>query len=725
MLKAGSAEKKALAALAAALLVIQAVLSAGCAKLPPEQVRIGAIYPLTGSLATIGSDIKNGLQLVAEVVNNEYDLDLPLARSRGISSLGGAEIALIFGDSQGSPAAGKAEAERLIVQEKVAALVGCYQSAVTAEASQVAESKGIPFLTAVSTAPGLTQREFKWFFRTTPNDEIFVRNFYEFLQDVEEKKGTRVRRLGVVHENSVWGTEFSKYLEQYAKRYGCEVVANISYSSDTTDVTGEVAKLKAARPDVVFQASYTGDSILFMQAYRKAGFNPQGILSTAGGFLAPEFLRVLGKDANHVLTRGLWSPDLAATRPAADAINKLFRERYGTDMNDTSARAFTGLLVLADAINRAGSTRPEAVHKALLETDMPAGQLIMPWEGVRFDQKTHENTLGKGIMLQVIDGRYRVVWPKGLAAADLVWPMPEMEKQPASIAMVMDTGGPEDDFNKRSLLGGQRAQSELGIKLDYAYARAISEVEGLLRQYAESGKYGLIISIGGTQADAMVKVAADFPQQKFAIVDAAITDPPNIASILFRDSESSFLAGALAAIVSRTGKIGFIGGMDIPVIQAFLRGYQDGAGYANCKSEVLVSFAGSWADPETGKSLALAQYDSGADVIFAAAGFTGSGVIQAARERGLYAIGVDVDQRHLAPDNVLVSAVKMLDMAVFDLIRDTIEGGFNPGVRSLGLKENGVGLSLDNALPVVNIETKETLDRMRDGILSGEIRAGG
>ncbi|MHC1632007.1 MAG: ABC transporter substrate-binding protein [Methanotrichaceae archaeon] len=158
-------------------------------------VKIGAIYPLTGSFASSGEDMKRGILLAAEVINGQYDLDLPLAQSEGMSSLDGSEVEIVFGDSKGTPSGGRFEAERLIKEESVVALMGAYQSTVTAAASEVAEAEGTLFLTAASTAPSLTQRGFSWFFRTTPGEDIFVQNFYQFLADVQEKEGSMKRIL--------------------------------------------------------------------------------------------------------------------------------------------------------------------------------------------------------------------------------------------------------------------------------------------------------------------------------------------------------------------------------------------------------------------------------------------------------------------------------------------------------------------------------------------------
>ena len=707
-----------------ALLMLSVAGMVGCLEKEEEQetVKIGALYPLTGSLASTGADVKNGVLFAVDIINNEYDLDIPMAGSTGIESLNGAQVEIVLGDTQGSPSVGRSEAALLITAENVVALIGCSKSAVATEASQVAEANGIPFLNTDATAPSLTQQGYNWFFRTTPHDQIFVHNFYEFLQDTQEEKGITVETLGIVHENSVWGSEFNASVQQYAGEYGYQVVETVSYDSDTTNVTSEVQRLKDARPEVVMQASYVNDAVLYMQTYKEQNFSAEGILANSGGFIDPAFLHSLGDDGNYILTREVWSTDLAATKPLVGTVNQMFRERYGTDMNGNSARAFTGMLVLADAINRAGSTDPDAIREALLETDISGDRLIMPWDGVKFDQETHQNTLGKGIICQIIDQEYNTVWPSNLAAKELIWPMPAWDDRGRTqVAIVFDTGGLDDAFNNQTLSGAKKAENELGIELDYVVAEAIPEFEGLQRGYAESGEYDLIICTGSNQADALVNVSADFPDQQFALIDSTIAEHENVASFIFRDEESSFLAGALAAMVTTTDKIGFVGGMDIPAINRFLAGYQARAHYISQDCEIMVSYVGSWTDLEKGKALALEQYDEGADIVFGAAGLSGEGVIDAAEEKGLYAMGVDTDQRYLAPENVLVSTLKSTDVAAFTVIKERVEGNFTGGSRSLGLKEDGVGLSLDNALPVVTEEQKGIISEIREGILHGEI----
>jgi branched-chain amino acid transport system substrate-binding protein len=387
-------------------------------------VKIGAVYPLTGAQASAGEAIRNSILLAVDIINNQHDLDLPLARSAGLDRLGGARVEVIFADSASVASEGQAAAQRLLAENRVHALLGSYQSAVTAAASEVAEEKGIPFLAPEASAPSLTRRGFRWFFRTTPNEETFVESFFDFFEDIQRESGIMVQSLAILAEDSIFGSEVAALARERAQQRGLQVVEEIVYPADITDVGAQVLRLKAAAPDVVLQASFVNDAILFMQTYKELGFRPDAILADNAGFIDPEFLRVLGADANYVLTRETWAKDLAGHNPLVGVVNQMYRERYGMDMDGSSARAFTGMLVLADAINRAGTTAPEAIRAALLATDIPGEETIMPWDGVRFDPDTHQNTLGRGIISQIVDLEYHTVWPPDLATSQLIWPMP-------------------------------------------------------------------------------------------------------------------------------------------------------------------------------------------------------------------------------------------------------------------------------------------------------------
>ena len=407
--------------LAASLLAALCLAAPAAAQ---EEVRIGVIYPLTGAAASTGLELKNAAQLAADLINgSDKSLGLPLAGAGGLPRLKGAKIKLVFADHQGNPQVGATEAERLISQEKVVALSGCYFSSVTATASQQAERYGVPFLNGESSSPALTQRGFKWFFRTTPHDELFVQNAFEFLKDLEKRKGHKVKRLAILAENTEFGTGAARLQEKYAKEYGYEIVEKVLYPPKSTQLTSEVQKLKAARPDAVLQSSYLGDAILSVKTYRDLGFLPTALVANDAGFNDSEFLKTVGKDGNGVISREVWALDLEKQKPVIGKANALLQARHGVNFNGNSARAFTAVFALADAINRAGSTKPEDIQKALRETNIPGDQLIMPWGGIQYDA-TGQNKLGAGIIVQVQDGKYVTVWPFGLASKDVTWPLP-------------------------------------------------------------------------------------------------------------------------------------------------------------------------------------------------------------------------------------------------------------------------------------------------------------
>ena len=266
------------------------------------------------------------------------------------------------------------------------------------------------------------------------------------------------------------------------------------------------------------------------------------------------------------------------------------------------------------------------------------------------------------------------------------------------VGLVLSVGGLGDkSFNDSAYQGLMRARDSLGVEVIYGQPEQMSEDEKYLRQYAEQG-VDLVVAVGFLMKDALDKVAPQFPQVRFAIIDAEV-DEPNVASLVFREHEGSFLVGAIAGLVTKTGKVGFVGGMDIPLIHKFEVGYEEGVKYVNPNAQVLVAYAGSgpeaFHDPVKGKSLALSQFDRGADIIFQAAGSTGNGVIDAAKERGLFAIGVDANQNYMAPGNVLTSMVKRVDVAVYEITKEVAENRFKGGVHVYGLAVDGVGYALD------------------------------
>jgi basic membrane protein A len=271
------------------------------------------------------------------------------------------------------------------------------------------------------------------------------------------------------------------------------------------------------------------------------------------------------------------------------------------------------------------------------------------------------------------------------------------------VGMVFDVGGKGDkSFNDSAYRGLLHAADQFGVEHTEFEPGQDADRETGLRKLAQA-RYDVIIGVGFLFSDAMRKVAADYPDVKFACIDfdprPGETLPNNLAGLKFREEEGSFLVGVIAGLFSKTGRIGFVGGMDIPLIHKFEAGYIAGAKYANPDVSVTVAYAGAtpqaFADPAKGKELALLQYGRGVEVIYHAAGSTGNGVIQAAREVNRQAIGVDSNQNYMAPGNVLTSMVKRVDNAVLRTVQSVVEGSFRGGLREFGLADDGVGYAVD------------------------------
>jgi basic membrane protein A len=293
------------------------------------------------------------------------------------------------------------------------------------------------------------------------------------------------------------------------------------------------------------------------------------------------------------------------------------------------------------------------------------------------------------------------------------------------VGLVLDRGGKDDkSFNASAFEGANEAEKKLGITLKYVEASDDNAFEPLMRAFAQKG-YDLIIGIGFSQKEAIQKVAALFPQTHFAIVDAEV-NAPNVRSMIFEEHEGAYLVGVIAALTSKTGKIGFVGGMDVPLIRRFELGYEAGAKKINPQIVVLDNYCGvtseAWNNPPRGKELALAQYDAGADIIFSAAGASGTGVFDASEERKKLAIGVDSNQDWTKPGLILTSMLKRVDLAVFSVIQEAQSGRFVSGTKRFGLADKGVDYSVDQYNEKLLSEAvRKRADELKAEIVAGKI----
>jgi basic membrane protein A len=291
----------------------------------------------------------------------------------------------------------------------------------------------------------------------------------------------------------------------------------------------------------------------------------------------------------------------------------------------------------------------------------------------------------------------------------------------ADPAVIYDMGGKFDkSFNEAAYNGAERWKKETGKSyLDFEIANPTQRDQATKRMVDRGATP--IVGVGFSQGSSIEKAAKENPKLQFAIIDFVV-DQPNVQSIVFKEQEGSFLVGMMAALASKTGKVGFIGGMDIPLIRKFQCGFEQGAKFANPKAEVFANMTGTtpaaWNDPTRGGELAKAQFAKGADVIFAAAGGTGMGVYQAAKDNGKLAIGVDSNQNHLQPGTMLTSMVKRVDVAVYNAFKGT-----KPGISSLGLKEGGVDYALDqHNAKLVTADMKTKVDAAKADIIAGKIK---
>ncbi|MGZ5906801.1 MAG: ABC transporter substrate-binding protein [Reyranella sp.] len=402
----------------AALAVLGLATAAGA----QDTVKIGAVYPLSGNSASAGEYSRMAMEVGVDVINNgNADLAkiMPLAKGGGLPGLKGAKIQLIFADNQGTPAAGQNQTLWLITEEKVAAVLGAYQSGITLTASAIAERYGIPFLTPESVAANLTERGFKWFFRTTPVAIDFAKAYSAFLK-AQKAAGRKVDSVAIVHENTEYGNSVASVIAEVFGKDGLPVTQNISYSANSTDVQPQVLQLKEKNPDALIFISYTSDAILYAKTMKELNWKPGIMIADDAGFNDPSFVKTMGSSVEGLVNRSAFAGGKPGTVPYL--FNELYKKKSGgADLDDVSARGLEGFLVMADAINRAGSTDPAKIRDALKATDLKADQMVPGYDGVKFDDKG-QNTLASSLITQMRGGQYVAVWPKDRATTEVILP---------------------------------------------------------------------------------------------------------------------------------------------------------------------------------------------------------------------------------------------------------------------------------------------------------------
>ena len=402
-----------------------------------KEIKIGVLYPLSGAAATIGRDLQQAAEMTADLINNKNpEVDMLMAKWGGIPNLGGAKIKLVFADHRGEPDRGADLAKRLIQDDKVVGLMGAYHSSVTKTVSAVAERYGVPMINDSSTSPDLTRRGFKWFWRTTPHDEFFNKDLFELLKGLTEGKvkgvkavpKDQLKNLVYACENTEWGSSVAKSLETFAKEYGFTIVKGMLYDSKAPDLTSEAQTLLAAKADGMLFASYLSDSILMIRTLKGMKAQTRLLWGQNAGFEMADFPKTLGADVNGVLTRTVFIAKIAKVKKVAGQVNEIYKKKYGDDLTGATGRSVVGVQAWAYVLNRAGATDPKAIQKACNEITIPGYELVMPWEGVKFDA-TGQNVLGRGLIGQyqlTKEGKIdlEIIYPFDLATANMTYPFP-------------------------------------------------------------------------------------------------------------------------------------------------------------------------------------------------------------------------------------------------------------------------------------------------------------
>lgn len=367
---------------------------------PAAEVKIGVVVPLTGAMAPLGTTVRNGHALALEVWNEKG----------GFKSLGGAKAVHIYADAQSDVQTARAETERLILREKVTVLTGSYASNLSYGATEIAEKHKVPFVVDTAVADDITERGFKYVFRVASTAGGFGQTTFTFTKEVLKPKS-----IGLVFENTLYGTSVSKRIRQLAKESGIPVVMDEAYEAKSVDMSPIVSKIKTTKPEVLLVTQYIADAVLLARQMAEQGAYVKAVVGNGGGHTIPDFIKSGGKNADLFYSVSAWNYDMK--RPGVKEFTERFREKYGADPDQLAAQAYDTSMVVMNAIEAAASTDPEKIAAALRKTDLET------LEGrIRFNEKGQNPATN--IIIQVQNGKFVTVWPDAVKAQPHVYPMP-------------------------------------------------------------------------------------------------------------------------------------------------------------------------------------------------------------------------------------------------------------------------------------------------------------
>ncbi len=402
-------------------------LLGGSAFAAEKIIKIGALFPLTGPAAVSGQNCLAAVETAADIINGKHDFkDFPLADKEGL--LDGYKIVIVKADHQGKPDVAKSEAERLFNQEKVFAIIGSYNSSASKPASAVAERLKKIFMCGASSSAELTERNFKYFFRTAATDSIESKEFVDYIEYLNKNKDAGIKTLGLLYENSEFGKHAAEEGKKAAKEIGLEVVADVPFTVGATNMNSEIQKLKSANPDAVFGAALGSDYSLMTRTMKQVAWVPKILINYCTGYQNPAIAKELGADGNFFMGGMGYSPEIAEKyMKAALPAQEIYRAKTGFPLDSDSIQEAVCLHVLAQAIEKAGSLDTEKVAEVLRSETFPSPMSLSG--EVAFTSPGGQNHKAFTVITQIENGVYKTIFPLDYADSEVVYPIPAWDKR--------------------------------------------------------------------------------------------------------------------------------------------------------------------------------------------------------------------------------------------------------------------------------------------------------
>ncbi|MBW2609642.1 MAG: ABC transporter substrate-binding protein [Deltaproteobacteria bacterium] len=380
----------------------------------PKEVKVGLIYPVSGPLASVGKRCVNGHEYAVKLINEQG----------GIKSMGGAKIKLIVADSEGKPEIGMSETEKLITRENVAVVMGAWQSAVTFPTTQVAEKYKTPYIVPLAVADAITERGFKYTFRTGMTATINANLAFDIIKWLGEKTGKKAKTVAILNEDSLWGDSTAKTWEKNAGNYGLKVVGKFMYNKAATDLSPTITKMKSLKPDIVLQCAYTTDAILITKQMHEMDFNCMARIPSGGGYADPKFVKAAGKLGENLIVNMIFHPSAKGPGTKVQDTNADYQKSYEGEMDEYVTTAFDATWVLKDALERAASADRKKLRDAISKTNINTNNSpVLEAYDFKFNEKGQVPN-PTGVAAQIQNGKMLAIHPDNVAVTKPVYPVP-------------------------------------------------------------------------------------------------------------------------------------------------------------------------------------------------------------------------------------------------------------------------------------------------------------